>query len=175
MNRLLALLLLLSPASLALAGGVYQSAEDFLAEVFAGAPPKSQVLWLKGDIREASTTIMGHRYPGIRIRYWLQDDRSAWILEEIGKERPITTGLVINAGNIEIIRVLAFRESRGGEVRYPFFTEQFSGVGLTGDNRLDRDIDGISGATLSVRALEKLARLALYFHDQISDSNDTTQ
>jgi hypothetical protein len=28
---------------------------------------------------------------------------------------------------------------------------------------LDRDIDGIAGATLSVGAMERMARLALYF------------
>jgi hypothetical protein len=168
MTRQLAILVLLSPACLALAGDVYQTPEEFLQEVFSGKPPDSQVLWLKDNVRQQTTAIMGHRYPGIRIRYWLKDGRSAWVLEEIGKERPITTGLVINAGRIEMIRVLAFRESRGGEVRYPFFTEQFSGIGLTANNRLDRDIDGISGATLSVRALEKLARLALYLHSQVA-------
>ncbi len=164
MKTLLALLVFISPASLVLAGGVYQPPEEFIAEVFSNAPPDSDVLWLKGDVRETSTAIMGHRYPGIRVRYWLKDGRSAWILEEIGKERPITTGLVVNDSGIEKIRVLVFRESRGWEVKHPFFTDQFPGAALAGDMSLDRDIDGISGATLSVRALKKLARLALYFH-----------
>jgi Na+-transporting NADH:ubiquinone oxidoreductase subunit NqrC len=34
------------------------------------------------------------------------------------------------------------------------------------DRQLDRHIDGISGATLSVRAVKKLALLALYLHKQ---------
>ena len=110
------------------ASGTYQSPEDFLAETFPGDVPAAQILWLKGDIRETSTDIMGHRYPGIRVRYWLQGTRSAWILEEIGKERPITTGLVINAQGIERLRVLVFRESRGWEVKHPFFTDQFPGI-----------------------------------------------
>jgi hypothetical protein len=83
-------------------------------------------------------------------------------------------GLVVNADGLELIRVLAFRESRGWEVRYPFFTDQFPGTRLTTDNKLDRNIDGISGATLSVRALEKLARLALYLHQQTVTVNDPT-
>jgi Na+-transporting NADH:ubiquinone oxidoreductase subunit NqrC len=33
--------------------------------------------------------------------------------------------------------------------------------------RLDRHIDGISGATLSVNAINKLSRLALYLHQQV--------
>jgi len=173
MIRLLTLLLLILPAANILAGSVYQTPEDFLQEVYDGTPPQAQVLWLTGEIRESSTAIMGHRYPGIRVRYWMEAGRSTWILEEVGKERPITTGLVINNDSIETLRVLAFRESRGGEVRHPFFTEQFLGIGLTNNHQLNRNIDGISGATLSVRALEKLARLALYLHNQVTLANDT--
>jgi hypothetical protein len=172
MIRLLTLLLLLSAADVAPAADVYQTPEDFLAEVFNGQPPAARVLWLKDDIRATSTAIMGHPYPGMRIRYWLQDGRSAWILEEIGKEKPITVGLVAGSTGMEIVRVLAFRESRGWEVRYPFFTDQFTGIGLGADNALDCDIDGISGATLSVRALEKLARLALYLHNRVVAQHD---
>jgi len=172
MIRVLVMLSLLSPASLLLAGDVYQSNEDFLAEVFDGTPPEAAVIWLRDDIRADSTDIVGHPYPGLRIRYWSRDSRSAWILEEIGKEKPITVGLVVTDAGLEQVKVLAFRESRGWEVRHPFFTDQFTGAGLTTDQQLDRDIDGISGATLSVRALEKLARLALYLHDRVHDSND---
>lgn len=172
MTRLLTCLLLFLCAGPVPASGTYQTPEDFLAETFRDNLPAAQVLWLKGDIRETSTAIMGHRYPAIRVRYWLQDTRSAWILEETGKERPITTGLVINAQGIERLRVLIFRESRGWEVKHPFFTDQFPGKQLTPENQLNGRIDGVSGATLSVRALKKLARLALYFHSQVVTSND---
>jgi hypothetical protein len=173
-TRRLAGLLLFLCAGPVPAGGTYQTPEAFLAETFRGKIPDPQVLWLKGDVREASTGIMGHRYPAIRVRYWLQAARSAWILEEIGKERPITTGLVINTQGVERLRVLVFRESRGWEVKHPFFTDQFPGLQLTAENKLDGQVDGISGATLSVRALKKLARLALYFHNQVAPAVDTT-
>ena len=74
---------------------------------------------------------------------------------------------MINHNKIESIKVLAFRESRGWEVRYPFFTDQFSDVALKENKQLDRHIDGISGATLSVRAMTKMARLALFLHQEI--------
>lgn len=107
------------------------------------------------------------------MRYWGEKHRTAWILEEIGKERPITVGLVIDNGRLETVKVLVFRESRGWEVRYPFFTDQFNGARLTNEHGLDRSIDGISGATLSVRALKKLARLALFLHNQTPMANDS--
>ena len=156
------------------ADDAYQSQEDFLLEAFSGVMPEPGVIWLKGDIKNAATDILGHPYPGLRIRYWGEAGRSAWVLEEIGKVKPITVGLVVNDNGLEIIRVLAFRESRGWEVRYPFFTDQFTGIGLTDENDLNRPIDGISGATLSVRALKKLARLALYLHTQAHLPDDST-
>ncbi|MBI5460961.1 MAG: FMN-binding protein [Gammaproteobacteria bacterium] len=152
----------------------YQSPEDFLRETFAGTVPKPAVLWLTGAVREQTKAILGHEPSQLRVRYWQQGQRSAWILDEIGKEKPITTGIVIDANRIERIRVLAFRESRGWEVRHSFFTDQFKQRGLTEDQKLDGPIDGISGATLSVRALTNLARLALYFHRQIPATTHVT-
>ena len=95
------------------------------------------------------------------MRYWQSGDRSVWILNEIGKEQPITFGVVIQAGKIERVKVLAFRESRGGEIRHPAFTQQFKDATLVG-KALDRHIDGVSGATLSVWAMTAVTRLALY-------------
>jgi hypothetical protein len=170
-RRFLLLLATLAPVTL-VTGAVYQAPETFLDATFAGHPPAPALLWLKGEVRDTSTRILGHPYPGLRIRYWAKASRSAWILEEIGKEKPITVGLVINRHALERLRVLEFRESRGWEVRYPSFTDQFSGAHLTPDRQLDREIDGISGATLSVRALERLARLALYLDSRIPPDHD---
>lgn len=157
---MLAISLLITAFSVS-ARGVYQTNEDFLAEAFKEQVPKSKVIWLKGEVKQMVTKIMGHGYKGLRIRYWQQDNRSAWILEDIGKERPITFGIVIKDQKVEQIQVLAFRESRGYEIRYPAFGQQFIGAHLN-KLELDRTIDGISGATLSVWAMTDVTRLALY-------------
>ncbi|MDH3871186.1 MAG: FMN-binding protein [Gammaproteobacteria bacterium] len=173
MRNPLALLLLLALSNSVQARGVYQAPDDFLAEVFAGSPPPAAVVWLRGEVKTNVADILGHNYPALRIRYWGEGKRTAWILEEIGKEKPITVGLVVEDSALQNIRVLEFRESRGWEVRHGFFTDQFSGARLTGEQELDRSIDGISGATLSVRALQKLARLALYLHSQTPHAHDS--
>jgi hypothetical protein len=169
----LAVVLLLSVSAKLPAEGVDEDPEAFINEVFAGHPPPSQTLWITRALREPITRILGHAPEALRVRYWGEKHRTAWILDEIGKERPITVGLVVDNGRLETVKVLAFRESRGWEVRYPFFTDQFKGAGLTGSNDLDKTIDGISGATLSVRALTKLARLALFLHAQTPMAHDT--
>ena len=145
---------------------VYQSPESFIAEVFKANPP-SKLVWLTKDAQAVVSDILGHAPRQLRQRYWGDGTRTLWVLEEIGKEELITAGFVVHQGRIEQAKILAYRESRGMEVRYPAFLKQFKGAVLNSDNHLDRTIDGISGATLSVIAMQRMARTALYL-DQLS-------
>jgi hypothetical protein len=149
-----------------MAADVYLSPASFLEQSFDGEVPSAQRLWLTKDLKAPIHDIMGHDFGALRVRYWRIGVRTAWILEEIGKEQPITTGFVIDGGALRDVRILVYRESRGWEVRYPSFTDQFKGVSLQPSRLLDRHIDGITGATMSVNALTRLARLALYFHEK---------
>ncbi len=160
-------LLFLAFSPVTAAGGVYQQPDDFINEVFDNNPPKAEVLWLNKDLKKQIEEILDHKYKGLRVRYWRQQKKSAWILNEIGKEKLITTGIVINNAQIEQVKVLVFRESRGWEVRHDFFTDQFKSVALKDNQQLDKTIDNISGATLSVRAVRKLAQIALLLDQQV--------
>jgi hypothetical protein len=144
------------------AEGTYQEPEDFLNQAFTGDVPEVKKFWIPKELQQDR-----HKLRALRVSYWQRDKRTVWILEEIGKSLPITVGIIINENKIERINVLIFRESRGWEIRYPFFTDQFNDAMLTQENQLDIGIDGISGATLSVNALKNLAALALLFHHQI--------
>ncbi len=145
----------------------YQSTENFLSETFNAQVPKPKVLWLKKDLQKNVSQILKHKPGFLRTRYWKNAEQSVWILNETGKTKPITVAVVIKNHKIERIKVLAFRESRGWEVKHDFFTDQFKHTQLTDELRLSTPIDGISGATLSVRALTKVAQLALFFERQI--------
>ncbi len=145
----------------------YQSTKSFLTETFNDQVPKPKVLWLKKDLQKTVSQILKHKPGFLRTRYWKDKQQSVWILNETGKTKPITIGVVIKDQKIERIKVLAFRESRGWEVKHNFFTDQFKNTQLTDELRLNSPIDGISGATLSVRALTKIAKLALFFDRQV--------
>lgn len=150
------------------AADVYQKPAEFINAAFAGDPPQPEKLWITGELRDKAEAILGHPPPVLRVSYWRRGLRTAWILDEIGKERPITAGFVIDKNRVDSVEVLIFRESRGGEIRHPFFTDQFAGIMLDNETLLTRTIDGISGATLSVNAIKKLTRLALLFHHQVT-------
>ena len=164
---LLVILLIPLASPLVWAKGVYQEPEDFINEVFGGSPPEVDKITIKGEVKDHIKTILGHRYKKIRLPYWYEDNRTVWILEKIGKELPITAGFVVKDNKIEQFKVLVFRESRGWEIRNEFFTEQFDGAYLKSPTKLNQKIDNITGATLSVNAMRKLSKMALYLHEYV--------
>ncbi len=150
---------------------VYQDPKDFIDQAFAGEVPKPSKLNIIGAVRERAEDILDHPSRALRTRYWKRESKTVWILEEIGKTKPITVGIIVQDAAIKDVCVLIYRESHGAEVRHPFFTDQFSGITLEENGRLSSSVDGIAGATLSVYALRKLARLALYF-DAVARENE---
>jgi len=154
----------LSLPALSFAASVYETRAEFLTRAFGDTPPGPAIIWLSGERKSTVRQLLGHDYPALRLRYWCQAVRSAWVLDEVGKEQPITVGVIVDKDYIQSLRVLTYRENRGGEVVTPSFTDQFNGVALEVNGALDAKIDGISGATLSVQALTRLASMALYLH-----------
>lgn len=152
------------------AGGTYQTADAFLSNAFQNKTPPPSTVWINKEKKAVIEKILQHSSHLIRVRYWKKEQTTAWILNEVGKEKPITVGVIINDNKIQQLKVLAFRESRGWEVKHDFFTRQFKLASLdkeSNEQQLNTSIDGISGATLSVRALKKIARIALYLENEI--------
>lgn len=157
------LLLLLTMASSVFGGErVYQKPSDFLKSVFGSNLPPTQALALNSSHQGQIKRLLGHPYRTSRVRYWTNGSKTAWILEEIGKTEPITTGYLINGSQIEQVKVLIYREGYGFEVAGKGFCNQFKGASLDSKGRLSKQIRNIAGATLSVRALDRLGRVALY-------------
>jgi hypothetical protein len=166
-KRIFLLLSLAFAVQVAIAKGVYQTPLAFLEQTFNGKVPDVSTVWITKDKKQIISDILQHSPAFIRVKYWQSHTKTAWILNEVGKEKPITVGVVIDGGQIEQLKVLEFRESRGWEVKHDFFTRQFNNASLKEDMQLNKSIDGISGATLSVRALKKIARIVLYLEQQI--------
>ena len=145
---------------------VYLEPDEFITQAFPDGVPRAQALWVPAPLRQELRQEFGWQ-PGMRVRFWQDHERTAWILDEIGKDKPITAGVVVSAAGIEKVEVLVFRESRGWEIKFPQFRAQFVNARLDGDRRLNQRIDGITGATLSVKAMKRMARVALRLHDQV--------
>ena len=167
-------LALILASSFSLKAETYLTSQQFVDGAFGVNSAKLETLWMTKEVAQQADKILGHAPKQLRQRYWKHGLQTAWILDEIGKEEPITAGFIVESGKIVQASILAYHESRGGEVRHVNFLKQYQGVSLLPDHFLNKNIDGISGATLSVRAMGRMARLALYY-DQISriESNRT--
>jgi len=140
----------------------FQTPEAFVAEAFGNTPPPAQLLSLDDAAQSQISQVFGRRFPQARLRYWRANGRTAWIFDDLGKEgyQPTTSGFVVRAGAVESARVLIYRESRGEQVAEPTFLRQLIG-GRAAGSKLDRRVDNISGATLSVLMMQRMARTAL--------------
>jgi hypothetical protein len=140
----------------------FQTPEAFLTEAFGASVPPAKLLDLDGNAQSKLSAVLGHPYSQGRLRYWRGGGRSAWILEDIGKQgyQVTTAGFVVKGAAIDYARVLIYRESRGEQVAEASFLKQLSGAHLAG-TQLDKTVDNISGATLSVKMMQRMASAAL--------------
>lgn len=141
---------------------------SFVKTQFESVPDRRE-LPLRGEVKAVAKKILGYPYPDSRVSYWRNEERTVWILKVRGKTNLITTGVTVANGQIAASKVLVYRESRGSEVRSTRFLRQFRGAGLRDNLRLNRNIDGITGATISVNAMKKAARLALYLNQEAKE------
>ncbi len=86
----------------------------------------------------------------------------AVVVNEIGKHRPITFVVGVTPDvKVKGVEIMVYREPKGGEVRMKGFLNQYRGKDLAEPILTGRDITNISGATLSVRAVNRGTKKAL--------------
>lgn len=86
----------------------------------------------------------------------------AVVVNEIGKHRPITFVVGVTPDEkVKGVEIMVYREPKGGEVRMKGFLKQYRGKDLAQPILTGRDITSISGATLSVRAVNRGTKKAL--------------
>lgn len=152
---------------------IYLSADAFVDQVAQlNHKPlsfKDSTLWLNQAIQSEIKSILDRPYAKLRLRYKISESQPSpttiWFLDEIGKERPISFAVAVKNQQIVRIKVLEFRESRGYEIHIPAFSQQFDNIGVDQNGQLNKNIDGITGATMSVNAMKKISRVALLLHE----------
>jgi len=139
---------------------VYFTQDEALAKVFA----KADTLWTE----EWSPSPQERKELEGRLG-WRVDDETfaihragkdgqdlgyAVITEEQGRFKPITFIVKMSAERrVDMVLVMVYRESRGDGVKRQRFLKQFRDKDTSDHLRLNRDIVGVSGATMSSRAL----------------------
>ncbi len=100
-------------------------------------------------------------------------DGYAFIDDQMGQHRPITFAVKLSPeGTVMREEVMVYRESRGDEIRSPRFSKQFRGKTVRDSLRPNKDIDCVSGATISSRAITVGVRRALVLFDAAITSTE---
>ena len=146
---------------------------SFLSETFNGNVPKKQRLIVKGEAKNQIKSIMGNKYKKRLFSYWQNDTQQVWILNSIGKYKPITAAFSIQNCSVKSAHVLVYREQHGYEIKYPFFLTQFTDAKIDSALKLNTKIDNISAATLSVNSMKRMAKMALLL-SKLSNENSCT-
>ena len=104
------------------------------------------------------------------LYYWTisnDDTKIAYALMDnvIGKSMPITFLVILNnEGAILASKVIKYREAYGGEVGNKNWLSQFNKLTNSSEYIVGENIDGISGATISVNSLSKgIQKIAVLF------------
>ena len=92
---------------------------------------------------------------------------------EIGQHEYIDLATFFDCdGRVTRVEVVAYREPYGEGIRSKRFRKQFVGKEAASGFKPGRDIDVISGATLSARAMAKaVKRATLLLHDTVLTSS----
>jgi len=108
----------------------------------------------------------GARYPYLEVT--VNELVLGWIflLDVIGQAQPITFAVAVTReGVVHDVRVMVYRETHGDEIEDARFRKQFVGKSLKDPIVLGKDIDAITGATISSRAEAVAVRKTLVLTD----------
>lgn len=153
------------PVALIVLAALGSRAGDIPAQSFVdgefGKAVIARKLAVTGHVSEVCSKTLGRSYPFSAIQYWVDSGKTIWVLATKGRHGLIKAAFVVEKGRLSKSRVLADKERRGRPIRSRLYLRQFDGVAIGSKGKLDRNIQAITGATISSTAMTKMALLAL--------------
>lgn len=168
MNRLLLAFVVVAFAGAARADHVYLVESDAPRAMFPeGSGADAHELDLGDEELKALEKRLGKRVEVRQYRYLdvVKSDALVgriFFLDVVGQSKLIGFGVgVTPEGVIRDVEVMVYRETQGDQIREARFRRQFAGKKLEDPIALGKDIDAVSGATISSRSAAYAGRKAL--------------
>jgi Na+-translocating ferredoxin:NAD+ oxidoreductase RnfG subunit len=144
------------------AGDIKIACEEYLFNLFPeNKEIRMHILKLDKQMKKEVENQVKQKFYRNKLYYWTisQDDTSiayAILDNVIGKSMPITFMVILNIdGDIIDANVIKYREAYGSEVGNKVWLQQFFNLNNNSNYKIGKDIDGISGATISVKSMSK--------------------
>ena len=148
--------------SILLAGDIKISCEEHLFHLYPeNTDIRMHIIKLDKQMKKQVENQVKQRFYRDKLYYWTisQSDTTityAFLDNVIGKSMPITFMVILNIdGDIINVNVIKYREAYGGEVGNKGWLRQFINLNNNSGYNIGKDIDGISGATISVKSMSK--------------------
>jgi Na+-translocating ferredoxin:NAD+ oxidoreductase RnfG subunit len=117
------------------------------------AEQKSELLKLAPEADEASYTFFYGKNAEGNL------EKTCTVVPQRGKEGPLSIGVCFApSGLLESVTILAHEEERGKKITEESFLKQFKGKKVTDAFVVGSDVDGISGASYSSKAVSEALR-----------------
>ena len=98
-----------------------------------------------------------------------------FVLDVVGQTLPITFAVGVRAdGRVQDLQVMVYREPHGSEIRERRFRAQFAGKRLEDPILVGKDVDAITGATISSHSATYAVRKALALAEILRGRGGTT-
>lgn len=153
---------------------VYTTAEESIKKIFlASQTVETKEIKLTEDKKKNIEKRLGCEISETSFVFYIGKTKEeingySIVLNETGKHGSITFIITINPdGKIKDIAVLESREVKGAKIAKKRFLRQFIGKSLKDPLRLRKDIDAVTGATISSNAATRAARKALVIYEEL--------
>jgi hypothetical protein len=145
---------------------IYVSTEQAQKILFPGATLTQTPFVISEALQQQMTKSSSVRHPFRGDRIWRTQDGNWFIVDEvIGKHEFITYAIAIRQdGSVKGIEILEYVESYGYEVADVSWRQQFVGNRANDPLKLGKDIQNISGATLSSKHITDGVKRILTFY-----------
>lgn len=158
----IAVVLVLSCATPLLAATTYWTTPALLKHFFKDSERVRSVEVTGAELRDAGVAAPKGKYLVYVGQTGDHIDGYAIVDDEKGQHMPITFGFMLDLdGRIRDVQVMTYREPYGDEIKDRRFLDQFVGRSLTDAIKPGVDVDGVTGATISVKSTTVAARRAL--------------
>jgi Na+-translocating ferredoxin:NAD+ oxidoreductase RnfG subunit len=145
---------------------VYLTLEQAQAQMLPGQKLTAVPLTLNAAQIDAIARDSGEKPLSPELKAWKAADGSWFLLDQVvGKHEFITYAVTIDAsGAVKDVEILDYRETFGAQVREAAWRAQFAGRRHGQSLKLGKDVQNISGATLSSKHVTDGVRRLLATH-----------
>jgi Na+-translocating ferredoxin:NAD+ oxidoreductase RnfG subunit len=166
MKRLLSAVVIFFMAAALMAS--YDSMRDSVVkELLPDTDMKAQVFNVDAALTEKVQKALGNKQP-VSAKYEIYTSKSGGVVIEhqMGKWGMISMAISFdNDGKVSNIGIITMSEKRGAGIKEHYFIKQFIGKSISDTIELGNGITGLSGATISSRAVVIAVKRALIIYD----------